>query len=93
MSEQSQLMSMREQYRERIFRRKAELTDVARSYRKLNAGLDPDNERISRLSTFYVSECRQMEDEICRLELETFNDKLDFNSCLFCTEQDCCNDC
>ena len=74
MSERSQLMSMREQYRKRIFRRKAELTDVARSYRKLNAELDPNNEQSSRLSAFYVSECRQIKDEIRSLELETFND-------------------
>jgi hypothetical protein len=37
MNQQGQLTAMREQYRERIFRRKAELTDVAKLYRKLNA--------------------------------------------------------
>ena len=64
---------MRYQYRERIFSRKAELTDVARLYRKLNAELDPTNEQSVRLSAFYVNECRQIEDEIGSLELEKFN--------------------
>ncbi len=73
MNQQIQLTAMREQYRERILRRKAKLTDEARLYRKLNAELDPKNEQRSRLSAFCVNECRQDEDEICSLELETFN--------------------
>ena len=57
-------MAMRVQYRERVFRRKAELTDTARSYRKHNAELDPNNEQSLRLSAFYTSECCHIEDEI-----------------------------
>jgi hypothetical protein len=64
---------MRKQYRKRMFRRKAKLTDEARSYRKLNAELDPNNEQSFRLSACYVNECRQIEDKIRYLELKTFN--------------------
>ena len=74
MNEQSRLSAMREQYCERIFCRKAELTDVARMYRNLNPKLDPTNKQSLRLSAFSVNECRQIEVEICSLELETFND-------------------
>ncbi len=72
MNQVTQSMTMREQCRERVFRRKAELTDAARSYRKLNAELDPNNEQSSRLSVFYIIECRMIEDEIRSLELENF---------------------
>jgi len=74
MNQVAQSMTMREQSRERVFRRKAELTDAARSYRKLNAELDPNNEQSSRLSAFYISECRMIEDEIRSLELENCSD-------------------
>ncbi len=74
MNQVTQSMTMREQCRERVFRRKAELTDAARSYQKLNAELDPNNEQSSRLSVFYISECLMIEDEIRSLELENFNE-------------------
>ena len=62
MNQVTQSMTMREQCRERVFRRKAELTDAARSYRKHNAELDPNNKQSSRLLVFYISECRMIED-------------------------------
>ena len=74
LNQRRQATVMREQQRERIFRRKAELNDIARSYRKLDAELDPNDERSSRLSNFYVNECLRIENEIRSLELETFND-------------------
>jgi hypothetical protein len=43
-------------------------------YRNLNPELDPTNKQSLRLSAFSVNECRQIEVEICSLELETFND-------------------
>ncbi len=73
MNQATQSMTMREQCRERVFRRKAEMTDAARSYRKLNAELDPNNKQSSRLSAFYMSECRMIEEEIRSLENENFN--------------------
>ncbi len=41
-----------ERCRERAFRRRAELANLARKYRKLNAELDPNDERSKRLSEF-----------------------------------------
>ena len=73
MKEQSQLTAVRKQYSKRMFRPQSKLTDEARSYRKQNAELDPNNEQTLRLSAFYVNECRQIEDKIRRLELKTFN--------------------
>ena len=57
-----------ERSRERIFRRRAELMDQARKYRKLNAELNPNDERSRRLSEFYVEEGRLLEAEIRALE-------------------------
>jgi hypothetical protein len=55
--------------RERRFRWKAELSDLARKYRKLNAELDPStDERSARLSEYYINEGRIIEDEIRQLE-------------------------
>lgn len=51
-----------------VFRRKTELLDLARSYRKLNAELDPRDERSARLSDFYLSEGRIIEQELHELE-------------------------
>lgn len=42
-------------------------------HRKLNAELYPNNEQNSRLSTFSVSECFQIEAKILSLELEMLN--------------------
>ena len=50
------------------FRRKAELLDLARSYRKLHAELNTSDERSARLSAFYVSEGKIIDDEIRQLE-------------------------
>jgi hypothetical protein len=55
------------------FPSEAELTDTARSYRKLNAELDPNNEQSLRLSACYTNECCQIEDEIRSLDHENFN--------------------
>jgi uncharacterized protein YlxW (UPF0749 family) len=54
--------------RERKFRRRAELSDLARKYRKLNAELDPTNENSARLSEFYISEGRLIDDEMRDLD-------------------------
>ncbi|KAI2501606.1 hypothetical protein MHU86_2081 [Fragilaria crotonensis] len=56
-----------EQRRHRVFQRRAELLDLGRKYRKLNAELDMSNERSQRLSEFYSNECRLVEDELCQL--------------------------
>jgi hypothetical protein len=77
LNQRRQATVMREQQCERIFRRKAELNDIARSYRKLDAELDPNDERSSRLSNFYVNECLRIENEIRSLELETFSNDSD----------------
>lgn len=65
-----------EQARDRIFRRRTELSDLARKYRKLNAeldlNLDLDDERSARLSEFYNRECRLIEEEM-RLLVEHEN--------------------
>lgn len=57
-----------EQARDRIFRRRTELSDLARKYRKLNAeldlNLDLDDERSARLSEFYNRECCLIEEEM-----------------------------
>jgi hypothetical protein len=50
------------------FRRKAELLDLARTYRKLHAELNASDERSTRLSAFYVSEGKIIDDEIRQLE-------------------------
>ena len=57
-----------------VFRRKAELLDLARSYRKLNAELDPRDERSARLSDFYVSEGQIIERELHELEQQQRRD-------------------
>jgi hypothetical protein len=44
------------------------LSDLARKYRKLNAELDPTNENSARLSEFYVSEGRLLDDEMRALD-------------------------
>jgi ABC-type transporter Mla subunit MlaD len=62
-----------EKHSERIFRRKAELTDLARKYRKLNAELDPTDARSSRLSEFYKAETRDIDQEILQLDNRTVN--------------------
>ena len=56
-----------------IFRRKAELSDLARKYRKLNAELDPNDGRTPRLSEFYMNEGRLLEEEICQLDLQIYH--------------------
>ncbi len=48
--------------------RKAELLDLARTYRKLHAELNASDERSTRLSAFYVSEGKIIDDEIRQLE-------------------------
>lgn len=56
---------------ERCFRRKAELSDLARKYRKLNAELDPNNANSQRLSDFYVAETNEIVRELQELNTAT----------------------
>lgn len=69
LEEQRQQSEGAEQSRERSFRRRAELLDLARKYRKLNAELDQNHENYRRLSEFYSEEGRLLEDEIRQLDL------------------------
>jgi hypothetical protein len=48
---------------DRRFWRWAELSDLAREYRKLNAELDPNDHTSKPLSEFYVNEGRDIEEE------------------------------
>lgn len=57
-----------QQTREWHFRRRAELTDLARKYRKLDAELDINDENSRRLSEFYVEEGRLLQEEIRQLD-------------------------
>jgi hypothetical protein len=68
LDQQREVSRTREQKSERIFRRQAELLDLARKYRKLNAELDPTDENSGRLSEFYISEGRLLDDEIRHLD-------------------------
>jgi hypothetical protein len=61
-------MQTQEKQNERVFRRKAELTDLARKYRKLNAELDPMDARSRHLSDFYNAETRDIDREIQQLD-------------------------
>ena len=63
-----QQMQTQENQNDRIFRRKAELTDLARKYRKLNAELDPTDPRSRHLSDFYNAETRDIDREIQQLD-------------------------
>jgi hypothetical protein len=71
LEEQRQQSEGAERNRERAFRRRAELVDLARKYRNLNAELNPNNENTRRLSQFYVEEGRLLEDEIRQLDSST----------------------
>lgn len=57
-----------QQSQERHFRRRAELTDLARKYRRMNAELSGNDENSRRLSEFYVQEGLLLEEEIRRLD-------------------------
>jgi hypothetical protein len=50
--------------REQKLRRQAELSDLARKYRKLNAELDPTNENSARLPECYISEGCLVDDKM-----------------------------
>ena len=56
LEEQRQISQSNERSRERAFRRRAELMDLSRKYRKLNAELNPNDENSKRLSEFYMEE-------------------------------------
>jgi hypothetical protein len=71
LEEQRQQSKGAEQSRERAFCRQAELVDLARKYRKLNAELDPNDENTRRLSAFYFEEGRLLEEEIRQLDEST----------------------
>ncbi|KAI2510573.1 hypothetical protein MHU86_3841 [Fragilaria crotonensis] len=68
LEEQRQQSEGAERSRERAFRRRAELVDLARKYRKLNAELKPNDESTQRLSEFYIEEGRLLEEEIRQLD-------------------------
>ena len=68
MDQQRETSRTRELCRDRVFRRRAELLDLARKYRKSNAELDPTDENSARLSEFYITEGRLLEEEIRALD-------------------------
>ena len=68
LEEQRQLSQDSERSRERAFRCRAELMDLARKYRKLNAELNLSDERSRQLSEFYLGEVRNLEKKIRQLE-------------------------
>ena len=70
LQQQKQESTKRGNCQERIFRRKAELSDLVRKYRRLNAELDLNDERSPRLSEFYINEGRHLEHEIRQLDLQ-----------------------
>ncbi len=59
-----QEVNKQECQRERCFRRRAELSDLARKCRKLNAELDPSDQNSKRLSDFYVAETNEILEEL-----------------------------
>ena len=67
--EHRRVSDMRAQSADRRFQRRAELSDLARKYRRLNAELDPNaDQKSKRLSEFYISEGLEIEKEICFLD-------------------------
>ena len=68
LEEQRQLSQHSERSRQRAFRCRAELMDLARKYRKLNAELNLSDERSRQLSEFYLGEVRNLENKIRQLE-------------------------
>ena len=64
LEEQRQQSEGAESSREIAFRRRAELVDLARKYRKLNAEFNPNDKDTRRLSEFYNEEGSLVEDEI-----------------------------
>ena len=68
LEQQQQQSQGAQQGRERTFRRRAELTDLTRKYRKLNAELNVNDEDSRRLSEFYLEEGRLLQEEICQLD-------------------------
>ena len=67
--ERRRVSERRSQSSDRQFQRRAELLDLARKYRRLNAELDPNaDQKSKRLSDFYVSECSEIEKEIFLLD-------------------------
>ena len=63
-------METQDRQRERCFRRRAELNDLARKYRKLNAELNPNDENSQRLSDFYIAETNDIARELQELDNE-----------------------
>jgi hypothetical protein len=68
LEDQRLLLEGMQETRKRVFERRSQLLDEARKYRKLNAELIMDDERSQRLSEFYKSELRLLEEEIRGLE-------------------------
>ena len=58
-----------ERSRERAFRRRAELLDLTRKYRNLNAELNPNDKKSRRHSELYDKEGRLLEVKIWQLDL------------------------
>ena len=69
LEEQRQQSEGSERSRECAFRRRAELLDLARKYRNINAELNPNDENSRRLSEFYDEESHLLEVEIRQLDL------------------------
>jgi hypothetical protein len=63
LQQQTQESTERGLRKEPRFRRKAELSDLPRKYRMMNAELDPNDERSARLSEFYINKCQIIEEE------------------------------
>ena len=68
LEQQRQESQRAQQGQELNFRRRAELTDLARKYRKLNAELNENDENSRRLSEFYLKESRLLQEEIRQLD-------------------------
>ncbi|KAI2495403.1 hypothetical protein MHU86_19117 [Fragilaria crotonensis] len=59
---------LKSQSDKRVFRRRAQLVDEARKYRRLIAELDSNDPRSSSLSDFYKKESLKIEEKICNLD-------------------------
>ena len=69
LEEQRQQSEGAERSRERAFRRRAELLDLTRKYRNLNAELNPNDKKSRRHSELYDKEGRLLEVKIWQLDL------------------------
>jgi hypothetical protein len=63
-----QVVLLKSQSNARVFRRRAQLVDESRKYRRLKAELDSNDPRSSSSSDFYRKETLEIEEEICDLD-------------------------